>query len=652
MKKIRFFVALLTGMAFSVSFTGAIPKSTSVYGVTINTGEKVSTISPYIYGVNDGYKYGDANVTFSRLGGNRMTGYNWENNYSNAGSDWNNESDQYVVSNLPYEERLIPGRAVTAYQDKALANNIDYSLVTLQMAGYVAKDDKKAVSEAEVAPSNRWDKVEFKKGAPFTLNPDTNDGVVYMDEEVNFLVNKYGDSTTSTGIKGYSLDNEPALWSETHSRIHPSKVTCKELVERSVGLASAIKDVDANAEVFGPALYGFSAYTGLQDASDWNEVKGNYKWFIEYYLDQMKKAESESGKRLVDVLDIHYYSEAQGDCRVTSCTNASHTKCQEARVQATRTLFDSSYTENSWIGQWCKSYLPLIPTIQKSIDTYYPNTKLAITEYNFGGENLISGGIAEADALGIFGQNNVYAASLWQLGTDTSYSASALKLYTNYDNKNSKYGDTALDVDNNNIDKVSVYSSVDSKDDSKLHVILINKDLNNYSTVNLSLNGANLYSKGEVYGFDSSSANVVKKGDVAVNGNTLNYTLPKGAVYHVVLDKEGTNVADINGDGKVDNSDLEELSKFYNEKTSDEKYDLNKDGIVDVYDMVIVGKAIEEKKAEEDKKEEEPVLETTWKKENIYNNGDTVIYNGEKYRAKWWTQGEIPGTSSVWEKIN
>ena len=51
----------------------------------INTDVNRTPISKYIYGSNTG---GNANYTVVRSGGNRLTAYNWENNYSNAGNDW------------------------------------------------------------------------------------------------------------------------------------------------------------------------------------------------------------------------------------------------------------------------------------------------------------------------------------------------------------------------------------------------------------------------------------------------------------------------------------------------------------------------------------------------------------------------------------
>ncbi|WP_082238886.1 glycosyl hydrolase family 18 protein [Niameybacter massiliensis] len=48
---------------------------------------------------------------------------------------------------------------------------------------------------------------------------------------------------------------------------------------------------------------------------------------------------------------------------------------------------------------------------------------------------------------------------------------------------------------------------------------------------------------------------------------------------------------------------------------------------------------------------EEVVDGDTYDPTQIYYGGEIVIYKGQEYKAKWWTQGEAPGTSEVWEKI-
>lgn len=41
----------------------------------------------------------------------------------------------------------------------------------------------------------------------------------------------------------------------------------------------------------------------------------------------------------------------------------------------------------------------------------------------------------------------------------------------------------------------------------------------------------------------------------------------------------------------------------------------------------------------------------TWDSASVYVGGDTVSYQGRRYRAKWWTQGERPDSSDVWEDL-
>ncbi|WP_282956923.1 carbohydrate-binding protein [Enterococcus quebecensis] len=39
-----------------------------------------------------------------------------------------------------------------------------------------------------------------------------------------------------------------------------------------------------------------------------------------------------------------------------------------------------------------------------------------------------------------------------------------------------------------------------------------------------------------------------------------------------------------------------------------------------------------------------------WNSNLAYNGGSKVTYKGTNYQAKWWTRGEEPGKSPVWEK--
>lgn len=40
-----------------------------------------------------------------------------------------------------------------------------------------------------------------------------------------------------------------------------------------------------------------------------------------------------------------------------------------------------------------------------------------------------------------------------------------------------------------------------------------------------------------------------------------------------------------------------------------------------------------------------------WQAAAVYNSGDKVTYQGNKYQAKWWTQGNEPGVADVWKLL-
>lgn len=46
---------------------------------------------------------------------------------------------------------------------------------------------------------------------------------------------------------------------------------------------------------------------------------------------------------------------------------------------------------------------------------------------------------------------------------------------------------------------------------------------------------------------------------------------------------------------------------------------------------------------------------TTWQNSGVYNTNDEVAYNGQRYSAKWWTQGDVPSDNSsswsVWKDL-
>jgi len=506
--------------------------------VVVDPGADRRPISPYVYGANQ-VEGSSARFTAYRLGGNRLTGYNWENGLSNAGSDWEHSSDTFLCSNGGLDEARCaePGAVAAAFVAQALAAGA-YPLVTLQMAGYVSADGDGTVTEAETAPSTRWREVVAAKGAPFTTSPDPDDGRVYMDELVSFLVGRFG-AADDGGVRGYALDNEPDLWSSTHPRIHPDPVGARELVERSAALAAAVKAVDPGAEIFGLVSYGYGGFVDLQSAPDWERERGAHAWYTEYFLAELAAASAAAGTRLLDVLDLHFYSEArQNDVRVQSGT----TENAGARVQSTRSLWDPSYGysvddptvgENSWITEWSDP-IALIPRVLGQIEANYPGTRLALTEYDFGAADHVSGGVAQADALGIFGREGLYLAARW--GEPGSYTDAAYRLFLDYDGAGSSYGATNVRAASSDVVNVPAYASVDG---SRLHLVLINRHLSAAQTAAVTIAGPTAYLDGDAWGFDGESARITSRGAVTLRDNAFSIELPALSAYHVVLTPEG-----------------------------------------------------------------------------------------------------------------
>lgn len=494
-------------------------------------------ISPFIYGTNDPYEQAGA----KRLGGNRLTSYNWENNASNAGSDYFHNSDDWLPWHFAVPDSIYqqPASVIVHHQRTALQQGA-YSLITLPMAGFVAADKDGAVTAGEAAPSARWKEVILKKNAPFSLEPDKNDGYVFVDEELHYLTSKFGKSNTATGIKGYSLDNEPCLWSNSHPLLWGTTgVTVAQLMERSFRTATLVKEMDPSAEVFGPALYGVTAYQNLQFASDWDAVKGDHNYFVEYYLEKMKGKHEAEGRRLLDVLDLHWYPEANyryGNQRPTNDMNDRNSVA--ARLEMTRSLWDSTYTEPTWIGnEHAPALLPLIPKVNGMIRSRYPGTRLAITEYSYMGIHHISGAIAQADALGIFGQQDIYMANYW--GEVSGYIKSGFDIFRNYNGSGARFGNQSLAAGSADRANASVYASLLNGNDSLMHVVAINKNQDSTLTATISVNSPFSYQGARVWILDSRSTQIKQAKNVRqIDNNTFTYELPPMSIAHFELTGE------------------------------------------------------------------------------------------------------------------
>jgi len=472
-------------------------------------------ISPYIYGANN-MQWGKMGSGYPlvRQGGNRLTAYNWETNASNAGSDWHHQNDGLLG------ETNEAGLASTSYM-KAAQQNGAAVLLTIPTAGYVSAD-KKGDGDVNKTPdylNTRFYKSYAKKpGGKYVYPPDTSDKAVYQDELVAHLEK----TKSSKAPVWYSLDNEPDLWSHTHERIHPNKITYAELIKNNIDFASGIKAVAPQSLIFGPANYGWHGFRTLQDAPD-----GKGRDFLDTYLEAMKEAEKTTGKRLLDVLDIHWYPEARGGgVRVTEDDAKPETAA--ARVQSPRSLWDAGYVESSWIADSLgKKPITLLPRVLGQVSEHYPGTKLAITEYNYGGSKDASGLVAQADALGVFGRYGLFAACNWGLSPETPSQIAGFQAFLNYDGRGAQFGDLGVAVKGETASDNAVYAAMSSKSKKRMTIVIINKKAMAQS-FNISLPSTPKLTR--AFLMDASAPTTPKEFNVGPGTTSLSFKLPATSV--------------------------------------------------------------------------------------------------------------------------
>jgi hypothetical protein len=511
--------------------TGTQPDVT----ITINPSS-THPISPYIYGLNfySGVTGAPPNLTFDRDGGNRWTAYNWETNASNAGSDYLYENDDYLSSST------VPAEAVRSFIAGDQANGM-VSLVTFQMQGLVAGDENGPVSVADPPDLTRFKQVVYQKStqssAPFTLNPPTTDNYVYMDEFIWALDQKFSGQSIfganpTTQHTFVQLDNEPELWNTTHLEVQgPNPITSDAYIAKTLALTQALKDQFPEVLIFGPVHYGFEGIYNWQGELSATPTGNN--WFPDKYLPAIKTASITYGKPLVDVYDFHWYSEATDGSgnRVINLPGPTLTDAQvQAIVQSPRSLWDTTFTENSWITtDVLGGPIYILGRLQSRIASENPGMKISITEYNNGGGQHIAGTIAQADNLGIFGAQGLFAACLWPLSDTEPYTLAGYRAFRDFDGANSDFGDTSVQATSSNVQNVVVYASTDSTTPGRVVFVAINRFTSSQIT---AINGLPLSGTAHLYQMTASSAQSqspivpVTAGTMSASGSSLTITLP------------------------------------------------------------------------------------------------------------------------------
>jgi hypothetical protein len=320
-------------------------------------------------------------------------------------------------------------------------------------------------------------------------------------------------------------------------------VTAREVRDRIIETASMIKDVDAGALVLGPEEWGWSGYFHSGFDLQWGDMHG---WngplpdraanggqpHLPWLLEQLRREHERTGRRLLDVFSVHYYP--QGGESSDDVSPAA----QRLRSRSTRALWDPHYLDESWIADQVR----LIPRLREWVAQHYPGTAIGITEYDWGAQHHISGAIAQADVLGIFGREGLDLATRWEAPDFGSPAFNAMRMYRNYDGAKSAFGDISVEVRMPASDRVVAFAAERSTDGS-MTVMLLNKDLEAAAPLTLQFDPSFVPGR-TAQRWQLTARNVIERiADLKPRGAQWPLTLPAQSISLLVLPPAGRHNA-------------------------------------------------------------------------------------------------------------
>jgi hypothetical protein len=486
--------------------------------LTVDAAGNPHPINPDVYGIaNYNLDAGFAKeiqVPNIRWGGDGTTRYNWQVDSSNSGFDW------YFMGGNG-ETTATPSASADLMISTYKAASNAHTLLTIPVIPYVNKSSAWTCSfPVSVYGAQQSTNPYVHPNGDNCGNSITTGGVQLIDNNIyanhidntaalqqgwlQHLVANFG-TAANGGVPYYQLDNEPGGWSNTHRDVEPAQPDYNTIISLGQQYAAMIKQTDPSAKVFGPVDFTLGGWIGTPSQQ-------NNLYAGEYYLQQMAAYDQANHQRILDYFDEHYYGGGSTDA---------------AELASTRALWDPTFNSGSWVEQYYfDGPMMLLPRFQNWIQTYYPGTKLSISEYSFSsGTNPLVDALTEADVLGIYGRQSLDFANLWTVPQPTDPVAYSFRLYRNYDGAGGQFGDTSVNSTSTDQGQLSVYGAVRSSDGA-LTVIAINKTT---GAIQTSLTLANFTSNATAAMYTYSNANlaqIVAGTPVAVVSNSLNYNFP------------------------------------------------------------------------------------------------------------------------------
>ena len=549
----------------------SLASAQSAPSLAVDAGANQHAISPYIYGIND---YGDnglgnaVRVGVRRWGGDATLRYNY------LIDTWNSAAD-YYFENAPQTSTgpLPDGSLFNLFVNTALSDG-SLRVGTIPILDWVPKDrgEECSYSVAMYGPQQKVDPYHTDCGNGFmpdgtTAIADTDltvDGepnsTSFAQDWIQYLTGRYG-SAKRGGVQVWSLGNEPDWWYSVHMDIHPKTATYDEILSRGQMYATAIKQADPDALVTGQVAAGWSGmfYSSTDFVSGWstppymfydNPVDQNAHGGVgltEWYLQQMQAYEQQHGQRLLDYVDVHAYIAPN---EISFENNAGDPTIDALRLTSTREFWDPNYVPPPGPGatvsptpspKYPNGEPPyLVPRMLQWVANDYPGTKTAITEYNWGALNDITGAIAQADLLGIFGREGLDLATIWSPpnpnpgnGAPPDPGVFAFEMYLNYDGNGSQFGETSVSATTGDPDQLSIFAGLRS--DNALTVMVLNKTT---SSAGAPVSVANFQAAGNAQVWQYSAANLAAiqhLSDLSLSGGSVTATFPARSITLLVL---------------------------------------------------------------------------------------------------------------------
>ena len=447
-----------------------------------------------------------------RWGGTPSSRYNWR-----LGNAWNAAAD-WFFANVNYS-----GQKEFGWQ-QFLEENRQHQVqaaITLPMLGWVARDRVSyAYPVAAFGPQRRVAQQNADMGDGFTPAGEPLEAGDPRRTSVpappQFIgdwvreIRRFDAQHHSRSVALYQLDNEPALWHLNHRDVHPQPVSYDELLKRTLAYGAAVRQADPTAMISGPAAWGWPEYffsgqdvaAGLSQKPD--RMMHEDSDLLAWYLRALRDHESRTGKRLLNVLDVHYVPQGGG---LLGDAAAAQDKEDEPtalrRLRATRSLWDPSYVDESWIDE----RIFLLPRLRAMAAQHYPGTQLAIGAYHFGGEHAVSGALAQAEALGRFASEGLYAAYTWPAPIAGGSLAAGFAAYRNFDGQGGHFGDRLLSTVGDRA--VSVFASRDGAT-GKIVVVALNLDPHAATDVTVELRNCGQIKRTRMFDYTEAAATALR----------------------------------------------------------------------------------------------------------------------------------------------